>query len=94
MKDNEGEFYRQREPVSFNGWRAFWICVVFIGMATSYAPGCTPEPAWGKEQDPYSQLGFVTPNNVTVVPKGPRGIMKQAPAIKRALEADVRRVEA
>lgn len=62
------------------------LAVFFVLIATV--------AALGKEADPYSQLGFVTPNNVTVVPKGPRGIMKDIPAIKRALEADVRRVEA
>ena len=77
------------EPLSF---RSGYVAAVFaVGLVLLVASIAT-----AKEADPYSQLGFVTPNNVTVVPKskGPRGIMRHGPAIKRALEADVRRVEA
>ncbi len=83
-QENEGEFPR---PKLF--WPSYLAAAFSLAIVLGFATWAT-----AKEADPYSQLGFVTPNNVTVVPKGPRGIMKDIPAIKRALEADVRRVEA
>lgn len=90
MQERQGEFYQHRDPVSFSC--AGWCVVVSVALVLGVMTFAT----WAKsvERDPYAQLGFVTPNNVTVVPKGPRGMMKDIPAIKRALDADVRRVEA